>query len=237
MSNLKKQIRDHYDAQELPPQKVSEILSSAADLTDDKADSLPGRRNLKRFLLSIAAMVAIAISGALMMNPNAPKVSLSELYPTVIGLFQVKSPLVPAPETKAKMREWLLAQGAPPEFEIPASLQDLENAACDVIDVHGSKAYLSCYWRVQSPDRGDHELIHLLIARTRDFKDLPATAKPQVKEIDGWSFASWKQGAVVYTLATATTREKLLPYISAVDEPSTPLFMSMIASGALTLER
>lgn len=239
MSDLKKQIRVHYNAQKLPPEKVSEILARArgGDEIGKSEVTSPERRNFLRPLLAIAAMVALAITGAVMMKPDTRKASLADLYPTVIGFFQAKSPLVPAPESKEKLREWLLAQGAPPEFEIPEPLQDLENAACQVLDVKGRKAYLSCYWRVQSPDRGDQELIHLLVARTSDFKDIPASDTPQVKELDGWSFASWKDGPVVYTLATATPREKLLPYISYAGDFPESLFIGMIASGAITPER
>jgi len=92
----------------------------------------------------------------------------------------------------------------------------LENAACPVVDVDGRKAYLSCYWRENTRTRGDHELIHLLVARADDFRDQPESSKPTMRQLDGWSFASWKKGEVVYTLAAAAPPEKLMPFLSVM---------------------
>ena len=83
----------------------------------------------------------------------------------------------------------------------------------------GRKTYLSCYWRENKPDRGDHELIHLLVGRRSDFKDAPSSAQPQRRELDGWSFASWSEGDVVYTLATAAPPEKLTPFLAWAGAP------------------
>ena len=129
------------------------------------------------------------------------------------------------------MRDWLLAHGAPPEFHIPASLMPLESFACSVVDVRGQKTYLSCYWREEKPGRGDHEQIHLLVGKRSDFRDGPSSTQPLRRELNGWSFASWSEGEVVYTLATAAPPEKL-DAISRVGGIAAAIHPGKVASGA-----
>jgi hypothetical protein len=227
MSDFRKQVRDHYDAQSLPPETVEAVLARgrAAAVGED----MPVKRTpWGRYLALIAAVAVFSFLGFWWQVKDANAVSYNELAPRVIAFFGSKPELVPAPPTKQQVRDWLLSKGAPPEFEMPAALAGLENAACQVVDVRGRKAYLSCYWREQKPDRGDHELIHLLVARADDFRDQPKSSEPVIRELDGWSFASWKKGDVAYTLATAAPPEKLTPFLSATDRLDPRRLISMV---------
>ena len=217
MSDFRKQVRDHYDAQSLSPEKAADVLARgrAAAAGNEVAPPPHGRKiPWGRYLSLVAALAVFAFVGNWYVKRDLSPVSYNELPPRVIAFFNAKSPLVPAPPTKQEVRDWLLSKGAPPEFEMPSSLAGLENAACQVVDVEGRKAYLSCYWRENTPTRGDHELIHLLVARADDFRDQPTSATPKIRQLDGWSFASWKKGEVAYTLAAAAPPEKLMPFLT-----------------------
>ena len=223
MSNLRDQIREHYDAKAISAEKAEAILArgraAAAGeepLEAEKVAAFPASRARawRRILSLAAALLVFAGLAVWWKTPESSRVPFATVAPRVIEFFGSRPELAHAPQDKAALREWLLAHGAPADFHIPASLMPLESFACSVVDVGGRKAYLSCYWREKTPDRGDHELIHLLVGRRSDFKDAPSSAQPQRRELDGWSFASWSEGDVVYTLATAAPPEKLTPFLA-----------------------
>ncbi|MEK7951319.1 hypothetical protein [Luteolibacter soli] len=218
MSDFRKQVRDHYDEQSLPADKVEAILARGREAARDaeKIVPLPARKPWGR-LLAIAAAVVLAVTGTWWMNRDIGDVSYAAIAPRVIDFFKTKSALLPPVQDKSALKTWLVSQGAPADMQIPASLQPLESAACQVLDVQGRNAYLSCYWRENKADRDGTDLIHLLVARTEDFRDQPKSATPVVSELDGWSFASWTKGETIYTLATATPKDKLMPFLSKAD--------------------
>lgn len=246
MSDLRKQVRDHYDAQSLPADKLEAILARGRDAASGAEKSLPfpQKKSWARFISAVAALIVFALVGVWWTTRDVGEVSYTALAPRVIEFFQTKSELLPPVEDKKELHDWLVSKGAPADFVIPASLQSLESAACQVVDVKGRNAYLSCYWRETRADRGPHELIHLLVARTDDFYDQPKSAAPQVKELDGWSFASWTKGDAIYTLATAAPKEKLMPFLAsagllnterrhtaAADQAESSAMLSLILEG------
>ncbi|MCW1924523.1 hypothetical protein OKA05_18300 [Luteolibacter arcticus] len=219
MSDFRKQVRDHYDKQSLPAEKLEAILARGREAAagGEKTVAFPGRKRWVRFIGAVAAAVALAMTGGWWATRDVGAVSYAALPPRVIEFFKEKSELLPPLQDKSELRTWLVSQGAPADMEIPAKLQSLESAACQVVDVKGRNAYLSCYWRVSKADRGPGDLVHLLVARTEDFRDQPGSAQAVVRELDGWSFASWTKGETIYTLATANPMEQLTPFLSARD--------------------
>jgi len=231
MSDLRRQVRDHYDAQSLAPEKVAMILGlgrDAASGNDGKVTEIPKRKSWGGILSAIAAVLLLSFAGIWWFQRDVGPVSYTLLAPRVIEFFGSDPELVPAPQDKNEVKAWLLSKGAPAKLEIPASLLPLESAACQVVDVKGEKAYMSCYWTDDKPGRGIHELVHLLVSRADDFHDQPKSEKPVIRELNGWSFASWTKDEILYTLATAAPPEKLSPLISAVERGESPLMISMI---------
>jgi hypothetical protein len=228
MSNLRDQIRAHYDAKAIPAEKAEAILArgraAAAGEEPREGDSVvafpTARAQPWRRILALAAAILVFAGFAVWwVAPQTSRVPFAKVAPRVIEFLGSSPELAHAPQDKTALREWLLAHGAPPDFHIPASLMPLESFACSVVNVGGRKTYLSCYWRENTPDRGNHELIHLLVGRRSDFKDAPSSAQPQRRELEGWSFASWSEGDVVYTLATAAPPEKLTPFLAWAGTP------------------
>jgi hypothetical protein len=223
MSDLRHQIREHYDEKAIPAERVEMILArgraaaAGEELGDgNKATVFPvtHARNWRRILSLAAALLVFAGLAGWWAQRDTFRAPFADVAPRIIGFFGSNPELVHAPKDKTALRDWLLARGAPSDFHIPAPLMPLESFACSVVDVDGRKTFLSCYWREDKPDRGDHELIHLLVGRRSDFRDAPSSALPQRRELDGWSFASWSEGDVVYTLATAAPPEKLTPFLA-----------------------
>lgn len=220
MADFRSQLRQHYDSQALSTDKAEAILARGREAADsERVIPFPeGARNPWRKMAAIAAAVTILAGLAALLGPSDPgPVPFAEIAPHVIGFFGDKPKLESAPQEKTALRAWQLAHGAPPEFRIPDSLMRLESAACQVVDVHGRKLYLSCYWMENKPDRGDHDLVHLLVARRGDFSDAPSSSQPEVREVDGWSFASWAEGDILYTMATAAPVAKLRSLLARWD--------------------
>lgn len=216
MPSLRQQIRDFYDAQKLPDAKVDAILSvTQPEPVAPKVVEFPRALIMRRMALAAALLVFAAL--AFQFGGRRPQqVSFAVVAPRVIEFFRT-APELKESQDQVELRAWLLAKGAPADFQIPAKLAALPSVGCSVVDVKGKPAYLTCFWREQRPDPTDRELIHLLAVRRSDFRDAPAGPIPQFRELEGWSFASWAAGEVIYTLAAPAPMEKLKPFL--VGEP------------------
>jgi hypothetical protein len=223
MPDLRPQLRDYYAKKSLSPAKVEEILARGRAASSGKESDEP--RKVLRFprltgpaltkALAIAAVVAmLAAVASIWWSGRDSRLSVDAIPRGMVSFFAGKPDLHHAPQDKKSLKEWLVARGAPRDFQIPATLLPLESFACQVVNVQGRDLYLSCYWREQRPNRGDHELVHLLVGRKSDFRDAPASSQPQLKELEGWSFASWSEGDVIYTLATPAPMDRLRPFLA-----------------------
>jgi hypothetical protein len=211
MSDLRQQIHDHYEAQSLPADRVDAILARGRAAASGEEKSAEPEKIVvfprpRRFALIIAAAVVL-FAGLLIWSPRVTRpVSYALFAPRVVEFFGQPPELPKRSQNPEELRAWLLTQGAPADFQIPAKLRGLESFGCQVVNVHGRPAYLTCFWR----EKG--ELVHLLVAKRDDFLDGPKDATPQFRELDGWSFASWAEGETIYTLAAAAPLEKLRPF-------------------------
>lgn len=214
MPNLRQQIRDFYDAQKLSDAKVDLILS----VTKEEPTAAPAKvvefpRALIIRRMTIAAVALLFAVLVFQFRPSRPQqVSFAVLAPRLIEFLNTSPPLKES-QDKAELRAWLLAKGAPADFRIPSRLAEVESVGCTVLDVQGKPAYLTCFWREQRPDGTDRDLIHLLAVRRGDFRDAPAGPVPRFQQMEGWSFASWAAGELIYTLATPAPIESLKPFL------------------------
>ncbi|EDY21365.1 hypothetical protein CfE428DRAFT_0610 [Chthoniobacter flavus Ellin428] len=216
MSDLRQQLQKHYDAQSLPAGKAEAILAEgrAAAEGGEKVVELPARRvTFWRALPAIAAAILLLGSLALWWAPQRGKISYALFAPRVRDFFSTPPELPKRSQNPEELRTWLLAQGAPAGFQIPAKLRSLKSFGCQVVNVHGKSAYLTCFWREKKPRVDDGELVHLLVARRKDFKDAPPTGVPQFRTVKDWSFAAWTEGDVIYTMAAHAPMETLQKFV------------------------
>jgi hypothetical protein len=221
MSDLRQQLRDHYDAQSLPADRAEAILAQGRAAA--KGGSVPGKvvgfPRTWRWVLVAAASFVLFAAGVLWWPREGRPISYVVLAPRVVQFFGVPPELPKRSQDPAELRAWLVAQGAPEDFQIPAKLQALSGFGCQVVDVQGRPAYLACFWREKKPGVDEGELVHLLVTHRRDFRDAPPGATPQFREMNGWSFAAWSEGDVIYTLATAAPLETLRPFVRVKTVP------------------
>jgi hypothetical protein len=217
MSDFRSQIQKHYDAQNLPAAKADAILASggtgAAD--GDKIVALPARRAQGwRIAWALAASFVLLAGLVVWWRPQGRgTVSYAVFAPRIVEFFGKPPELPKRSQNPEELRAWLLAQGAPADFQIPEKLRPLKSFGCQVVDVHGRPAYLTCFWAEKKPGVDDGSLVHLWVARRSDFRDAPPTDGPQFRELNGWSFAAWSDGDVIYTMAAAAPLEKLRNFV------------------------
>ena len=223
MSDLRKQLRDHYDAQSLPADKAEAILAQGRVAEKGKGESVSSKvvefPRTWRWVLVAAASFVLFVAGVLWWPREGRPISYAVVAPRVVQFFGVPPELPKRSQDPAELRAWLVAQGAPKDFQIPAKLQALSGFGCQVVDVQGRPAYLACFWREKKPDVDEGELVHLLVTHRRNFRDAPPGATPQFRELNGWSFAAWSEGDVIYTLAAAAPLEKLRSFVRVKTAP------------------
>lgn len=223
MSDLRDQLQKHYDAQALPAAKVDSILAEgrAAAADGEKVVALPTRRAVPwQSVLAIAASIALMAALAVWWMQGSAKVSYAFLAPRVVEIFGTGPTLPKRSQDPQELRAWLLAQGAPADFQIPAKLRALKSFGCEVVDVHGRPAYLTCFWVEKKPGVDEGSLVHLLVAHRNDFKDAPPSGTPQYRAMDGWSFAAWSEGDVIYTMAEKAPLEQLQKFVAGARQRS-----------------
>jgi hypothetical protein len=226
MSDLRQQLHKHYDAQALPAAKVDAILAEGrvGAQAGEKVIEMPRRAKpaeirstiLRPFWWAAAACLLVWIGLSADWRALRPKgaVSYAQVFaPRIVEFMGVGPTLPKKSQDPEELRTWLLAQGAPADFQIPAKLRPLKSFGCEVVDVHGRPAYLTCFWTEKKPGVDDGSLVHLLVAKRGDFKDAPPAA-PQFRELSGWSFAAWSEGDVIYTMAAKAPLEKLQRFVA-----------------------
>jgi len=217
MPDLRSQIQKHYEAQGLPGAKVEAILAEGrAAVADGEKTVDPAKRwvGVWRMAWAIAAAFVVLAGLATWWSVRGGgSVSYAEFAPRVVQFFGTPPELPKRSQDPEELRAWLLAEGAPADFQIPTKLRELKSFGCQVIDVHGRPAYLTCFWSAKKPGVDEGSLVHLLVARRSDFKDAPASGTPQFREIGEWSFAAWTNGDVIYTMAAAAPLEKLKTFV------------------------
>ena len=221
MSDLRQQLQKHYDAQALPAAKVEAILAEGrvAAQGGEKVIALPKRRMAAWRLGRLRRRSSCWLAGFAGGRPRRhERVSYASFAPRVVEFFGTPPELPKRSQNPDELRTWLLAQGAPEDFQIPAKLHGLKSFGCQVVDVHGRPAYLTCFWAEKKPGVDEGSLVHLLVAKRSDFRDAPPSGTPQFRELDGWSFAAWSEGDVIYTMAAKAPLEQLQKFVEI--EPS-----------------
>lgn len=220
MLDLHQQIRDHYDSKTLLPQKAKAILASGQAATGAGSEAPLSEvrpmwlRRMAPFLALAAAIVVFA-GVAIWWDGQRDRASYTAIPLRIISFFGDEPTMSPAAQDKEELWKWHVARGAPRAFRFPAALLPLESAACHVLEVGKIKTYLSCFWNEGRADRGPQNLVHLLVADRRNFADSPTSPQPVFHESGDWSFASWADTNVLYTLAAAAPVEQLRPFLSS----------------------
>lgn len=227
MPDLRQQLRQFYEEKSLPEEKAAEILARGREAamegpqTEEPSSAPPAPKAPiqfpRRYALGIGIAAALAIAGFLWLQMRPSQVPFAALPPRIIEFFGGTYEIPEVSQDHAQLRAWSLRQGAPEAFQIPPKMRSLESYGCAVVPVQGKPSYLTCFWTDATKpeaDRGGADLVHLFVTRRSDFSGTPTSPEPQYSERDGWSFATWAEGDVGYTVATMNPVTTLRKFVA-----------------------
>jgi len=239
MDDLKKQLRRHYEGQQLPDDRVQEILALGRAAGEARAS-----RAWWRMAAAAVVLLGLGIFGAAAYfrghgNPSA--ITVQSVAGTVVNYLSDPAHPLPVVSTDhGVLVEWLRQRGGPANFEVPPAMAALSSVGCQVLDVQGEKVYIMCFFldaqpadsppgampekkmmATVGPDgqmmKKARPLIHLMVAPKAMFATPPRPGDPVVLPLDGaWNLATWTRGDQVYVAAAALPQNQLAVLVAAM---------------------
>lgn len=216
MSDFRKQIRDHYDARSLTPETVEAILAKgraveAGEASPKIAPLRPGG-NLRRMLALAASIALLAVVTGFWVHSRT-RADYASARRVIVEFFSKEHTYSTVSADPVVLRAWAIEHGAPPGFRIPAKLQGLPGKACTLLSADGKPVFLLCFMTVAENGKQDGGMVHLLVARSGDFRNLPRPGTRSSAADGSWNFSSWVEGGIVYTVAAPAPPEKVRSYV------------------------
>lgn len=223
MSDLRQQIRDHYAARSLSSGRVAAILAQGRAAGAGAGGSRSGPARVfwqSRAGLALAAAVFLLAGLGVFYFSGGLRADYAKLRPAIVAFFAEEPDFPKMSEQPEELREWVIARGAPARFRIPARLLQLDSKACAILKVEKKPAYLLCFLKQDKEGRRNGGMVHLVVARRQDFGNLPPAGAPAIHTAGRWSFASWTEGEVLYTVATPAPVGELRGYLARNTSPA-----------------
>jgi len=237
MDDLSKQLRRHYDGQQLPEDRVREILALGRAVREERAS-----RAWWRMAAAAAVLLGLGIFGAsayLRGRGELHQTTVPFVARTVVDYLSDPTHQLPVVSTdRAMLLEWLRQRGGPANFEVPPAMTALSSLGCQVLEVQGQKVYVICFFLDEpsvglpagvmpekkmmvavGPDgtmmKKSRPLVHLMVAPKAMFSAPPRPGDPAVLPLEGaWNIATWTRGDQVYTAAAVLPADKLLVLVA-----------------------
>jgi hypothetical protein len=242
MDDFKHQLRRHYQGQQLPADRVQEILAAGREAAAARAS-----RARWRMAVAAAVILGLGIFGATAyfrgrIGPlGTPRIATTAVASAVVSYFS--DPNYQLPQVSADrgvLVEWLRQHGGPAKFEVPPAMAGLSSYGCQVLNVQGQNVYLICFLLDTQPAntppgampakkmmvtigpdgqmmKKSVPLIHLVVAPKAGFIDPPKPGERIILPSTGeWNFTTWTQGDQVYVAAAALPAERLSSLVAAL---------------------
>ena len=239
MDNLEQQLRRHYEGQQLPADRVQEILAAGRAAATARA-----ARRWRRFAAAAAVILGLGIFGAkgyFGRPAEPPRIAVASIADAVADYFSKPDyhlPLISA--DRPVLAEWLRQHGGPAEFEVPPAMAGLSSYGCQVLEVQGQKVFLICFL-LDAPPAGTpagampekkmmvtvgpdgrmlkktRPLVHLVVAPRNKFAEVPRPGERIVLPAGGeWNFATWTKGDQLFVAVGALPADRLAALVRAL---------------------
>lgn len=232
MDDLKQQLRRHYEGQQLPADRVQEILAAGRAAAAARAS-----RVWWRMAVAAVVILGLGIFGATTYfrdQAGKPPLTTEAVAGAVVNYFS--NPNYQLPQVSADrgvLVKWLRQHGGPENFEVPPAMAGLSSYGCQVLEVQGQKVYLICFlldappanlpagampekkmMTVVGPDgqmmKKTRPLVHLVVAPKGMFLETPRSGERIVlPATGGWNFTTWTKGDQVYVAAAVLPADQL----------------------------
>lgn len=239
MDDLKKQLRRHYEGQQLPDDRVQEILALGRAAREARAS-----RAWWRMAAAAVVLLGLGIFSATVYfrgSSNLSSSTVQSVAGTVVAYLSDPAHPLPVVSTdRSVLAEWLRQRGGPANFEVPPAMTKLSSVGCQVLDVQGQKVYIMCFFLDTPPTNAPagatpekkmmvavgpdgqmmkkaRPLIHLMVAPKAMFATPPRPGDPVVLPLDGaWNLATWTRGDQVYVAAAVLPPNQLAGLVAAM---------------------
>jgi anti-sigma factor RsiW len=200
------ELKTWWESEQAFDRKVTSKLGGIP-VPADLRETILGRRKIVSytpqppisFWLAAAAAVAIlcAIGTAQHVSWVASRhVTTADFEGAALGFLGNDAPsLAMTSPDHDKIMAWLKQQNAP-TGDLPSKMATLPSVGCQKYDVHGHDMSLICFTMANG------RIVHLFVVAQDALDDPPSRGAPDLKDIDGWSTASWSDGRMSYMLAT-----------------------------------
>jgi hypothetical protein len=236
MSDLERQLREHYQSQELPATRARAIL--------DAGRKAGARTRGRRWILGLAALLVIGwglgewVRRTQFRDATPARILPEQIAATVQAFFsQPDYELPQVSSVPAELAAWLRGQGAPASFVLPPAFANLSSFGCRVFDIQGERVYLICFFLdgagdpavdgmmkkqmvVTAPDgtmmKKDRPLVHLVFAPRSAFREAPSPgSRVQLPPSGDWNFQTWSGEGLVYLVAGTISADRLAEFAAA----------------------
>ena len=235
MDDLKQQLRRHFEGQQLPADRVQEILAAGRQATAKRES-----RAWWRTVAAAAVILGLGVYGTTSYFRNrtgqveSPRITANAVAGAVVRYFS--DPNYQLPQVSADRHvlvEWLRQHGGPADFNVPPAMSGLSSYGCQVLEVRGQKVFLICFLLdaplantppgtmpvkkmmvTVGPDgqmmKKTRPLAHLVVAPKAIFSEPPQPgARIVVPATAEWNFSAWTQGDQVYVAVAALPADRL----------------------------
>ena len=232
MDDLNQQLRRHYEGQQLPADRVQEILAAGRAAAAARAS-----RAWWRMAAAAIILLGWGIFGAShYFHPRieSSQIARAEVAAAVKTFFS--DPNYQLAQISADRRvlvDWLRQRGGPADFAPPPAMAELSSFGCQVLDVQGQKVFLICFLLdmpaanppagampvkkmmvVTGPDgqmmKKNVPLVHLVVVPKETFAAGLRAGERLVLSAGGeWHYTAWTQGDQVYIAAAALPADRL----------------------------
>jgi hypothetical protein len=218
-------LRRHYGSQQLPDERVRAILGAGR--------ATAARAARRRWLLGAAAAVVMAgIGGIVIGRAERNRISGLDVAGAVMVHFSAPDyTMAEVSADRAALERWVREHGGPAHLDVPLAMQGLQSYGCQVIEAHGQKVFLICFFLdsgptapgamplkkemvITAPDgsmmKKSRPLVHLVVAPRAAFRDVPAPGtKVRLAAGGEWNLEMWRRGDSVYLAVAAAPAGKI----------------------------
>ena len=241
MDDLNQQLRRHYEGQQLPADRVQEILAAGY-----KAKAARERR---RWWRMAAAIMLLGLGGFGVAGyfrerngtPATPRITPYAVAAAVVSYFS--DPNYQLPQVSGDrdvLVGWLRQHGGPADFKVPSAMAGLSSYGCQVLEVQGQKVFLICFLLDAPPTntppgtmpekkmmvtvgsdgrmmKKSVPLVHLVVIPRSKLTLDPKAGERLVLSAGGeWNYSAWTQGDQVYVAAAALPADRLAGLVGAL---------------------
>ncbi len=211
-SAQQKIVREKFRRISAPPGLKEQIISEQKAMAEKKS-----RRDKIVAAVAIVAIVASLAVIAAIYYPRgsapAPSNTFANYEAQMLYVAGYGYSMSLATNDLMQIQAYLAKNQSPADYTLPAPLQNTAATGCTVQNFAGAKISMICFATgkpLQPNHPGD---LWLFVGPANAVKDPPASATPQLAEINGVSVATWTQGGKFYLLATPGDPQAVQKYL------------------------